>query len=716
MSVRSGKYRSFGLRTMLVAGLVIVGCSSQVVVPDGDAGASTSSAGTTTGPGGATAATGADGATTTGAGGATTTGAGGEGPACVSASDCAIDAPECRTATCKGGTCSFNDIPMGTPLLAQTPGDCAEIVCDGTGHTTVVLLASDAPDDAQACTLDACEGLVPTHTLMPEAPCYTGPPGSMGVGLCAPGTQPCDAQGQPSGACVGSVTPQPEVCDLAGLDENCDGQVNEAAAGCSCGDGVVSFGEECDDGNLDPDDACTPVCKPPQCGDGFVQPALGEQCDDGGTSNADPCSSTCQVQRVARVVVGSAHSCALLEDGRIKCWGWGASGQLGLGNADPHGEPPNSMGVKLPAVDLGAGRSAVSVATGFAHTCALLDDASVKCWGYNANGELGLGDKNNRGDGPGEMGDNLPAVELGAGRTAVAIAAGASFTCAVLDDGSVKCWGYNGVGQLGLGDKNNRGDEDNEMGDNLPAVSLGAGKTAVGIAAGSGHVCARLSDGGAKCWGFNYPGQLGLGDTINRGDDPNEMGDNLPEVALGAGALVAALALGDAHTCALLTDGSVKCWGANTGGMLGVGDSVNHGDQPFEMADKLPKVNLGTGLHALTIAAGEYHTCAVLSNAALKCWGDGSYGRLGLENVNAYGYDPSQMGDALPAVNLGTGATVKGVASLDKHSCAVLTNGSVKCWGDGNSGKLGFSTGAVGSQAGTMGDNLPTVKLFSNQW
>ena len=115
----------------------------------------------------------------------------------------------------------------------------------------------------------------------------------------------------------------------------------------------------------------------------------------------------------------------------------------------------------------------------------------MKCWGYNGDGELGLGDTTSRGDGwPGEMGDNLPAVDLGTGRTATAIAAGGNHTCALLDDATVKCWGFNGYGQLGLGDTVARGDEVGAMGDSLPAVDLGTGRTAVAIAAGSNHTCA----------------------------------------------------------------------------------------------------------------------------------------------------------------------------------------------------------------------------------
>ncbi|MDD9947179.1 MAG: hypothetical protein OXU20_39435 [Myxococcales bacterium] len=190
-----------------------------------------------------------------------------------------------------------------------------------------------------------------------------------------------------------------------------------------------------------------------------------------------------------------------------------------------------------------AGRRAVQVTAGGSHTCALLDDASVKCWGANESGELGLEDTHARGDAPGEMGDDLPAVSLGTGRHAVAVSAGAAnHTCALLDDGSVRCWGANDFGQLGLGDVEPRGDDPHEMGDELSATDLGAGTWVVGVEAGGGYSCAVLNDGSARCWGFNGYGNLGLGDHEHRGDGPSEMGEALPPLFAGPGRRVAALA------------------------------------------------------------------------------------------------------------------------------------------------------------------------------
>jgi Ca2+-binding RTX toxin-like protein len=193
------------------------------------------------------------------------------------------------------------------------------------------------------------------------------------------------------------------------------------------------------------------------------------------------------------------------------------------------------MGDALPTVALGTGRTATAITAGDYHACALLDNATVKCWGDNGTGLLGLGDVANRGDSPGEMGDALPAVALGAGRTATAISAGGVHTCALLDNDQAKCWGRNAEGQLGLGDTANRGDSPGEMGDALPAVALGTGRTATAITTSSLHTCALLDNDQAKCWGRNLEGQLGLGDTANRGDGPGEMGDALPAVDLPPG-------------------------------------------------------------------------------------------------------------------------------------------------------------------------------------
>ena len=417
-------------------------------------------------------------------------------------------------------------------------------------------------------------------------------------------------------------------------------------------------------------------------------------------------------QGIESITAGYDHSCALLDDGTVKCWGYNAYGQLGLGDTSYRGDGPGEMGDSLPAVSLGTGRTAVAVTAGAAHSCALLDNGTVKCWGYNYDGELGLGDAALRGDGPGEMGDSLPAVALGAGRTAVTVAAGLWHTCALLDNGAVKCWGANAYGKLGLGDTAHRGDEPGEMGDNLSAAPLGTGRTAVAITAGIRHTCALLDDGTVRCWGGANRGQLGLGDTSERGDDPGEMGDKLPAVALGTGRTAIAIAAGYYHTCALLDDGTMKCWGQNASGDLGYGNTAIRGDGPGEMGNNLAAVALGTGRNAVTMTAGHMHTCAVLDNGTVKCWGDNSAGQLGLGDTADRGDDPGEMGNNLAAIALGTGRTAVAVTAGDQHSCALLDNATLKCWGQNVGGNLGLGDTAVrGDGPGEMGNNLAAVSL-----
>jgi E3 ubiquitin-protein ligase HERC3 len=161
----------------------------------------------------------------------------------------------------------------------------------------------------------------------------------------------------------------------------------------------------------------------------------------------------------------------------------------------------------------------------------------VKCWGLNNFGQLGLGDAASRGDNAGEMGDALPAVDLGTNLVAVALATGAYHTCVVTNFSRIKCWGSNQYGQLGLGDIDARGDNAGEMGDALPNIDIGTIKfklitLATGVTAGDSHTCARTTSGTVKCWGGNDFGQLGQGNTDHRGDNPGEMGTALPTVPL----------------------------------------------------------------------------------------------------------------------------------------------------------------------------------------
>jgi alpha-tubulin suppressor-like RCC1 family protein len=415
--------------------------------------------------------------------------------------------------------------------------------------------------------------------------------------------------------------------------------------------------------------------------------AGGADCDPLGTGAGEPTEPACGAP-VQVVSAQATHRCARFSGGCLKCWGSNHTGYLGLGDEEHRGDDPREMGPALPRVDLGAGRRVADVAVNLFHTCAALDDGSVRCWGSIS---LGLEDTEPRGDEPGEMGDALPPVNLGTGRTATKLTKGAAHTCALLNGGDVKCWGFNSSGQLGLGDSASRGDNPDEMGDALAVVDLGSSRSAVAIAAGGFHSCALLDDASIKCWGANFAGQLGLRDDADRGDSPGEMGDALPAVDLGTGRTAVAVA-GGAGTCALLDDASVKCWGPGADGRTG---------------DALPPIDLGTGRTALAIASGAGNTCALLDDKSLKCWGSNARGSLGLGDTRDR-HDAADLGDALPTVDLGCGRHAVSISA----GCAILDDDTLKCWGGNPEGELGQGdTEDRGDEPGEMGDALPPVRL-----
>jgi cysteine-rich repeat protein len=443
------------------------------------------------------------------------------------------------------------------------------------------------------------------------------------------------------------------------------------------------------------------------CGDGIVQAKEG--CDDANSQTGDGCSADCR--RVVELAAAGYFTCARLDDGALKCWGENDSGQLGQGDTQARGGGPDELGTNLPRIELGSGRHALRVAAGHYHVCAILDDGSLKCWGRNEDGQLGLGDTANRGTKPGEMSDQLPTVNLGTGRTVRSVALGIGHSCAVLDNGRVKCWGNNTSGQLGLGDVSARGDQPGEMGDALPTVDLGTGRTAQWVAAYNEHTCALLDDDTLKCWGQNVLGQLGLGDQSNRGSAPGTMGDQLPSVDLGTNRTAKAVALGWFVSCALLDDESVKCWGYNYWGQNGQGDNVPaRGYMPGQMGDQLPAVRFAGGRTARSISAGWSHVCAELNDGAIQCWGANLYGQLGLGDDASRGDDPGETPNQLPDIPLGMGNRVKSFVAGYNHVCVLLQDDAMKCWGQRGAWAYG-DTLDRGDEPGELGDALPTVLL-----
>ena len=415
----------------------------------------------------------------------------------------------------------------------------------------------------------------------------------------------------------------------------------------------------------------------------------------------------------AQLDLGASFSCAIVTGGQVRCWGYGGEGELGYPGVTSVGavDTPASVG----PVDIGAGFTAKSISSGDYHTCVIRNDSSVLCWGFGADGRLGYGNTNNVGDTetPGSVGP----VDLGAGRTAVAISAGGAHTCAILDNGSVLCWGYGAYGQLGYGNANNVGNTPADTPKLVGPVSLGAGRTAVAISAGDLQTCAIMDDGSVRCWGDGYNGQLGYGNRDSVADGrAKAAGGTDPSVAsagavdLGGGHTAIAISAGGLHTCAILNDRSVRCWGSGTNGQLGYGATTNVGG--METPAAAGPVHLGPGRTAEAISAGATDTCAILDDGSVRCWGYAGYGELGYGNQTSIGDTPNETPGIVGPVNLGPERTAVAISAGTDHTCARLDNGGVRCWGDGAEGELGYcGTSNVGDASGSTPDTAGPVNL-----
>jgi cysteine-rich repeat protein len=518
-----------------------------------------------------------------------------------------------------------------------------------------------------------------------------------GDGVTQEDVEECDdGNGDDDDACTGTcqaavcgdghVWAGEEPCDDGDAD-NTDACLDTCVAA-SCGDGFLQQGvEACDDGNLDDLDACLVTCQPNVCGDGKLDPE-NEECDDGDLDNNDGCANDCKLGAAA-IWSSSAsyHRCALRE-GKARCWGFGDVGQLGYGSTANIGDEK----VDLPPVDLDLGGVVLKIATGYRHTCALMADKSVRCWGSSYLLGRGTGSNGNVGDEPGEMPPKDPVV---LGGPVADIVAGENHTCALLEGpaGEVFCWGASTHGQLGhvgawiLGD--------NESPEQTGPVPLGG--PVAQITAGENHNCALFKGpdaGKVRCWGYNASGQLGLGHTFNIGDD--EAPEDAPFLVLNdIGDPVARIDAGGSHTCALLVSGKMRCWGE--GGPIGTQDwsSVGDNEDPNPAGDVKM---LQPGDAVVEMALGKYHTCVRLATGKVRCWGIGFFGQLGYEHSLHLGLSP---GDVAPHVDIG-GPALDLAAGLF-HTCALIDGGGVRCWGYNVFGMLGVGhTVSIGDEDGEM--------------
>jgi hypothetical protein len=298
-----------------------------------------------------------------------------------------------------------------------------------------------------------------------------------------------------------------------------------------------------------------------------------------------------------------------------------------------------------------ASSAATAVTTGRDFGCALVVDGTVRCWGNNNSGRLGNGTI---------VGSATPVTVTGL-TGATAIAAGGDHACALSADGTVMCWGQNYFGQLGNGITTL-----NWSYSAVPVQVTGLAN-AVAITASGDHTCALTWEGSVKCWGRSSHGELGgYGWT------------GTPTSVPGLGA-VTSVSTGWTHTCALVNDGGARCWGWNHKGRLGNGTTVD---------STIPVVVTGlTGATAISVGGG--HTCALIVDGGVRCWGEADHGQLGNDSSLEYSTAPVAVTRLSGAVAITAGSS---------HSCAGSDGGVAYCWGRNDSGQLGNGT-RVGSAA-----------------
>jgi alpha-tubulin suppressor-like RCC1 family protein len=391
------------------------------------------------------------------------------------------------------------------------------------------------------------------------------------------------------------------------------------------------------------------------------QPGTGLPAAVGGINNAVDVSAS------------DDSSCAVLTDGKTKCWGrrW-----LGNGTHADSATPVTVSGIdKATSISIGDD----------SHANCVVDGGTVRCWGDNNNEQL-VNQAIARSNAPVTISGFSTAIAVNSGynsrcivvadgtvacqpryeamRTisgvsnAAAVDAGFDHSCALTALGTVQCWGRNYYGQLGNGTRNDSG---------MPVTVAGI-TNAVILGAGEQHSCVLLVTGGIRCWGQNVHGQLGNGNN-NSSLTPSAVSDISSAVAISAG---------ERHSCAVLSAGVVRCWGENGAGQLGNG-STTHTNVPVAVS----------GLtNVVAVSAGRTHSCALIDSGAVSCWGNNTDGQLG---------NGSSVNSTIPVAVTGI-TTAVAIEVSDTYSCAVLSSGAARCWGSNRAGQLGNDSSAAVSR------------------
>ncbi len=446
--------------------------------------------------------------------------------------------------------------------------------CDGT-----CVDLSSAVDHCGACGT-SCLG----HPDTVSATCNAG--------ACVPecAADRSDCNGEIADGCEQDTTEDPENCGGCGI-----------TCGALCGEGTCLSAEL-------PSKIFHHVCV--RLGDGRAAcwgVNMNGQLGTGDLNNASA-PKLLRLEGIAEIATGEFHSCARTTEGLTWCWGRNDRGQLGTGDTVASPEP-------VPVMDGAQALAGVQeLALTDTSTCARLTNGGVKCWGSGQHGRLGTGNTQ----------DSLVPVSVIEGvselQGATGLAAGTAHVCARMADGTVRCWGRNNNGQLGMGDSG--------LGTERNTATVVPGLSGVDqVVAAAFRTCVR-SGGAAKCWGQNLMGQVGDGTNAQK---------NAPVDVLGL-TTAAQLSIAPNHGCALLTDGTARCWGLNNVGQLGDGTTDNRWSPVTLFAPSTR--NAWTGLRDL--GAGGAHTCVVAEDHAVLCWGMNNYGQLG-DGTNSDAPEPVRV-------------------------------------------------------------------------
>ena len=376
-------------------------------------------------------------------------------------------------------------------------------------------------------------------------------------------------------------------------------------------------------------------------------PSRGNSSENNDVGDIPTANQQSQINQNYAVAIsaGEEHTCSIHQNGDISCWGNNYYGQLGNNTEEDSLVPVAVEGIS----------DAAAIGTGLEHTCALHQNGSISCWGESSDGQLG----NNT-----EEPSSVPVAVIGIS-DATALATGLEHSCALHQNGSISCWGANWDGQLG---------NNTEEPSSVPVAVIGI-EDATAISTGGGHSCAIHQNGTISCWGRNDYGQLGNntgGTEYDRSSAP---------VAVEGIEDATAISTGGGHSCAIHQNGNISCWGNNYYGQLGNGTGA--------IGDKsLVPVRVNGVSDAVAISAGGVHSCALLQNGNISCWGRNDYGQLG-NGTGGTEYDRSSVPVAVEGIEDATAISAGG-----GHSCAIHQNGKISCWGNNHFGQLGNNTGS----------------------